>query len=183
MDVEVQVLKALAYDAKGDQTQALVELGKALELAEPHDFVRTFVDEGAPLARLLHASLSRDKENKYIAMLLDAFPVSKPETNIASHADYAQRLLAAFPVDEPKKADAPQSHRPDSELIEPLSDREIEIIQLIADGLTNQEIGNKLYLSLNTVKAHSRNIYGKLGVNSRTQAVARARALGLLSAV
>jgi LuxR family maltose regulon positive regulatory protein len=68
-----------------------------------------------------------------------------------------------------------------SGLIEPLSEREIEILQLISEGQSNQEIGAQLYLSLNTVKAHTRNIYGKLGVNSRTQASARARALGILS--
>ena len=95
--------------------------------------------------------------------------------------DYVQRLLAAFSVDEPKKADAAQPQEPDSELIEPLSERELEILQLIAEGLSNQEIGSRLYLSLNTVKAHTRNIYGKLGVNSRTQATARARALGLIT--
>jgi LuxR family maltose regulon positive regulatory protein len=65
-----------------------------------------------------------------------------------------------------------------SELVEPLSERELEVLQLIAEGLTNPEIASKLYLSLNTVKVHTRNIYGKLGVNNRTQAVARARALG-----
>jgi LuxR family maltose regulon positive regulatory protein len=65
-------------------------------------------------------------------------------------------------------------------LIEPLSERELEILQLIAEGLTNPEIAAQLYLSLNTVKAHTRNIYGKLGVHNRTQAVSRARALGLL---
>ena len=95
--------------------------------------------------------------------------------------DYVQRLLGAFPVDEPEKAEISQSHGPDFELIEPLSEREREILQLIANGLTNQKIGARLYLSLNTVKAHTRNIYGKLGVNSRTQATAKARALGLLS--
>ena len=67
------------------------------------------------------------------------------------------------------------------DLIEPLSERELEILQLIAEGLSNQEIGSQLYLSLNTVKAHTRNIYGKLGVNSRMQAAARAKALGILS--
>ena len=66
-------------------------------------------------------------------------------------------------------------------MVEPLSERELEVLELFAAGLTNQEIASRLFLSLNTVKAHSRNIYGKLGVHSRTQAVARARALGVLS--
>jgi LuxR family maltose regulon positive regulatory protein len=67
-----------------------------------------------------------------------------------------------------------------TELVEPLSERELEVLQLIAEGLTNPEIGSRLYLSTNTVKAHTRNIYGKLGVHNRTQAVARARALRIL---
>ena len=67
-------------------------------------------------------------------------------------------------------------------LIEPLSEREIEVLQLIADGLTNREIANKLFLSLNTVKVHTRNIYGKLGAHHRTDAVVKARTLGILSA-
>jgi LuxR family maltose regulon positive regulatory protein len=66
-------------------------------------------------------------------------------------------------------------------LIEPLSERELEVLQLVAEGLTNQKIAGRLFLSLNTVKGHTRNIYGKLAVHSRTQAVARARALGMLS--
>ena len=65
-------------------------------------------------------------------------------------------------------------------LVEPLSERELEVLQLIAEGLTNQEIASRLFLSLNTIKAHTRNIYGKLGVHSRTKAVARARSLELL---
>jgi LuxR family maltose regulon positive regulatory protein len=65
-------------------------------------------------------------------------------------------------------------------LIDPLSERELEVLALVADGMTNQEIGDKLYLSLNTVKVHTRNIYSKLGVNSRTQAVAQARIYGIL---
>jgi LuxR family maltose regulon positive regulatory protein len=69
---------------------------------------------------------------------------------------------------------------PKSKLIESLSERELEVLHLIAAGLTNPEIASRLFLALNTVKAHTRNIYGKLGVNSRTQAVARARALGIL---
>jgi LuxR family maltose regulon positive regulatory protein len=98
--------------------------------------------------------------------------------------EYARRLLSAFPVAEPDRADLSdaQAPMPDMlDLIEPLSKRELEVLQLIAEGLTNQEIAVRLFLALNTVKSHSRTIYGKLGVHSRTKAVARARALGILS--
>jgi LuxR family maltose regulon positive regulatory protein len=89
-------------------------------------------------------------------------------------------LLGALPVDGP--ADAPPTTRAaGTRLAEPLSARELDVLPLIADGLTNQEIAVRLYLSLHTVKAHVRNIYAKLGVSSRTQAVARGRTLGLLS--
>jgi len=154
--LEVRVLEAIAQYKHGEKEQAVQILGDALDLAESGGFIRTFVDEGPPMACLLYEALSRD---------------------IAP--DYVQRLLKAFPVDEPEKVDS-APHGTDSELIEPLSEREIEVLQLIAEGLTNQEISSRLYLSLNTVKAHTRNIYGKLGVNNRTQAGARARALGIL---
>jgi LuxR family maltose regulon positive regulatory protein len=156
--IEILMLQALAFEAQEDISSAMAPLERALTLAEPEGYFRIFVSEGPPVAHLLYEALSRE---------------------IAQ--DYVQRLLRAFPVGEPEKAEAPQIHGPDSELIEPLSEREIEVLQLIAEGLTNQEISTRLYLSLNTVKAHTRNIYGKLGVNNRTQAGARARALGLLS--
>ena len=94
--------------------------------------------------------------------------------------DYIQRLLAAFPTEEQKKTVGLKSQDPDSGWVEPLSDREIDVLQLLAEGLTNQEIAQKLYVSLNTVKAHTRNIFGKIGVNNRTQAVVKARTLGIL---
>jgi LuxR family maltose regulon positive regulatory protein len=105
--------------------------------------------------------------------------------------EYIHKLLAAFSDKEfhpfGSAQDKPSALRLRSgqalspqPLIEPLSDREIEILQLIAEGQTNQEIASRLYLSLNTVKVHTRNIYGKLGVNNRMQAVARARDLGVL---
>ncbi|MCB9423163.1 MAG: response regulator transcription factor, partial [Ardenticatenaceae bacterium] len=118
----------------------------------------TFVDEGPAVARLLYEVLSH---------------------GIAT--DYVRQLLAAFPVSEPEPTVLLQPESSEFDWIEPLSDRELEVLELIADGLTNQEIATQLFLALNTVKAHTRNIYSKLGVNSRIQAVARARDLGILS--
>jgi LuxR family maltose regulon positive regulatory protein len=115
------------------------------------------VDEGPPMARLLYEAAAR---------------------GIAT--DYVRQLLAAFPIAEPRQTGPSRTQAPESELIESLSERELEVLQLIAEGLTNPEIASDLYLALNTVKAHTRNIYGKLGAHSRTQAVARARALGVL---
>jgi len=79
------------------------------------------------------------------------------------------------------KTDPSITQVPESQLVEPLSERELEVLQFIAEGLTNQEIATRLYLSLYTVKAHARNIYAKLGVKNRTQAVAKGKALGILS--
>jgi LuxR family maltose regulon positive regulatory protein len=90
-------------------------------------------------------------------------------------------LLTAFPSTKPEEAASTKPRVDQSGLIEPLSEREIEVLQLIAQGLSNREVGDRLYLTLNTVKAHSRTIYSKLGVNNRTQAVAKARALGILA--
>jgi LuxR family maltose regulon positive regulatory protein len=135
----------------------MAALERALAAAEPGGFLRIFVDEGPSMARLLYEAVTR---------------------GIAP--DYARRLLSAFPVAEPEQTTASEKQAPQSELVEPLSERELEVLLLFAEGLTNQEIASRLFLSLNTVKAHSSNIYGKLGVHSRTQAVARARALGLL---
>jgi LuxR family maltose regulon positive regulatory protein len=156
--LEAMILQAKALFIREDTEKAMERLEQALILSEAEEYVQIFVDEGPPMARLLYEALS---------------------SGIA--ADYIQRLLKEFPVDEPEKAGASQPHGPDSELIEPLSERELEVLQLVAEGLSNQEISSRLYLSLNTIKTHTRNIYGKLGVNNRTQASARARALGILS--
>jgi LuxR family maltose regulon positive regulatory protein len=92
-----------------------------------------------------------------------------------------RRLLGAFPNAEPEQAVPPIVTPSPGELVEPLSERELEVLQLIARGLTNPEIASRLFLSVNTVKAHTRNIYGKLAVHNRTQAVTTARALGIYS--
>jgi LuxR family maltose regulon positive regulatory protein len=155
--IEILVLQALAFQAGGDTTRAIAALERALILAEPGGFVRTFVDEGAPMARLLHEAVAR---------------------GIAP--DHARRLSAAFPVAEREQTGPSKTQAPNPEGAEPLSERELEVLQLIAEGLTNREIASRLFLALNTVKAHTRNIYDKLDVHNRTQAVARARACGVL---
>ena len=94
--------------------------------------------------------------------------------------DYIHKLLSAFPVQGADQDDASKIQGDQSELIEPLSDREIEVLRLVAKGLTNKVIAERLYLSIHTIKTHTRNIYGKLGVNNRTQAVNKARTLGIL---
>jgi len=158
-EIELLILQAFAFQSGGDMNQALVTIEKAINLGEPRCFYRIFVDEGPPMARLLYETLRR---------------------GIAP--DYVNRLLGAFSSNILEQADPSVSQVFESGYIEPLSEREIEVLQLIAEGMTNPEIAAKLILSLYTVKTHTRNIYGKLGVNNRTQAVAKARALGILSA-
>jgi LuxR family maltose regulon positive regulatory protein len=155
--IEILVLQALAQEAQGDIPAALVPLERALTLAEPEGYVRIFVDEGIPMARLLYEALSQGVES-----------------------DYIRRLLAAFPVAESEQTTSSQLRGPESELIEPLSARELEVLQLIAQGLSNREISERLFLTLSTIKGHNRIIYSKLMVQRRTEAVARARELGLL---
>lgn len=153
--LEILALQALAYQTQEDMPGALATLARALTLAEPEGYRRLFVDEGPPMARLLNEAVSR---------------------GIAP--DYTRRLLASFSPVGPAPTHASVSQ---TENIEPLSERELEVLQHIAEGLTNQEIADRLFLSLYTIKAHARNIYGKLGVGNRTQAVARARELQMLS--
>jgi LuxR family maltose regulon positive regulatory protein len=156
--LKVLVLEAVAHQAHGEMDQAVQLLGDALALAEPDGFIRVFLDEGAPMARLLCEVLS-----------LQVFP------------DYVRRLLAAFPIDEPEYAAASGAKTAGTDWAEPLSEREREVLQLIAEGLTNREIATRLFLSLHTVKAHARSINAKLVASNRTQAVARGRSLGILS--
>jgi LuxR family maltose regulon positive regulatory protein len=155
--IELLILHALTYGAEGNKDRAMIPLERAIHLSEKLGFVRIFSDEGPLMAQLLYQAMSR-----------------------GTSPDYVQKLLAAFPIDEFEQKYPPASHSTENELVEPLSERETEVIGLISDGLTNQEIASTLYLSLNTVKVHARNIYGKLGVTNRIQAVARARSLGIL---
>ena len=173
--IEIQLLRALALQSQGDQAAACTALEHVLTLAEPEGYSRTFVDEGEPL-RLLMADCRMQ--------------IEKRDGHLKSYLD---RLLAAFPappltVHEPSLSSQQHLHRAADavqvstvgNLIEPLSDREREVLRLVADGLSNQEIASKLIIGLGTVKTHINNLYRKLDVNSRTQALARARELKLL---
>jgi LuxR family maltose regulon positive regulatory protein len=157
--IEALILEALSFQMAGDPGRAGTALARALSLAEPEGYVRNFVDEGVPMARLLYQAA---------------------EKNIAP--EYVSRLLGAFSTLETEPVDQAQRQAESSPRVEPLTERELEILGLIAEGLSNREVAQQLFLSLSTVKVHTHNIYGKLGVNSRTQAIARARALGILPA-
>ncbi len=158
--LKVMVLQAVALQAHGEVDRAVQLLGEALALAEPGGFIRTFVDEGEPVARLLSGAAARGMMPDYTAKLLAAF-------QDVTHDEGQTPQLA------------PSVLRPSS-LGEPLSQRELEILKLIIQGLSNREIGERLFLALDTVKGHNRRIFDKLQVQSRTEAIARARELGLL---
>jgi LuxR family maltose regulon positive regulatory protein len=149
--IEILVLQALAHEAQDDIPAALVSLEHALTLAEPEGYVRLFLDKGEPISHLLSELAAR-----------------------GTVSDYLRQLLAAFDAGQSKGEISTQL------LIEPLSERELEVLHLIAQGLSNREIAGRLFLALPTVKGHNRSIYSKLGVQRRTEAVARARELGLL---
>jgi LuxR family maltose regulon positive regulatory protein len=154
--LKVMILQSVALAANGDREKAVQLLGEALTIAEPGGFIRSFVDEGSPMAELLSAAAAQGL---------------KP--------DYTRKLLAALGAEATTGDNKPQKPAAQA-LIEPLSDRELEVLRLIAKGLSNQEISARLFLALSTVKGHNRVIFSKLQVQRRTEAVVRARELGLL---
>jgi LuxR family transcriptional regulator, maltose regulon positive regulatory protein len=168
--IEILVLQALAHHVQGDLRAALLPLQHALALAEPEGYVRMFLDEGAQMAYLLSAAAAEASLPAYAGKLLAAFEGDEQPALAGLAAgpgkSYDKSCLAPVPPAQP--------------LIEPLSQRESKVLHLIAQGLSNREIGERLFLALDTVKGHNRRIYDKLQVQSRTEAVARARELGLL---
>jgi LuxR family maltose regulon positive regulatory protein len=155
--LEILILRALALEAQGDHPGALTALGRALILAEPEGYIRLFIDEGIPMATLLRQAHMHDIEPGYVAHLLTAFEQTGASLNLRDS----------------------NAHQ----LVEPLTAREREVLQLLVDGASNREIAHQLVLSVNTVKKHVYNICGKLGVKSRAQAIAQARTLDLLTGV
>jgi len=154
--IEILVLQALAHEAQDNIPPALAPLERALTLAEPEGYVRIFVDEGRPMAQLLSEAATHGIMLGYLGKLLAAFEAEKQKSEEGSHR---------FPTES---------------VVEPLSQRELEVLRLIAQGLSNREISQRLFLALSTVKGHNRIIFSKLMVQRRTEAVARARELGLL---
>ncbi|HEY2295880.1 MAG TPA: LuxR C-terminal-related transcriptional regulator [Thermoanaerobaculia bacterium] len=154
--IEILTLEALIRDSRGERDIALAGLRRALALAEPEGFVRIFVDEGPGLGRLIR----------------------QVAPGAVSPA-YARRLAEAFGEETPPEPAAPP-RAPSQDLPEPLSEREVEVLRLIATGLSNADAGRKLFIAPSTVKKHLENIYAKLGTRNRTQAIARAREAGLL---
>jgi LuxR family maltose regulon positive regulatory protein len=149
--IEILAVQALAHHARGNTAGSLMPLERALKLAEPEGYIRIFVDEGPPMATLLEAAAKRGIAPHYIRQLLNAFETAKENT-------------------------------PDRQnLVEPLSERELDVLRLLATDLTGPEIAHELMVSLNTMRTHTKNIYTKLGVNNRRAAVRRAEELDLLS--
>jgi LuxR family maltose regulon positive regulatory protein len=167
--IEILLLQALAMREIGDSEHALLALTKCLTLAEPEGYVRVFLDEGRPMQLLLARWMAHAGSGPL--------------------RDYALRLLSHFHA-EPHVVTAPQeiasptgdpSASSGQALVEPLSQRELQVLHLMALGRTNQEIARQLIVAPGTVKAHTASIYRKLDVANRTEAAARARQLGILS--
>jgi LuxR family maltose regulon positive regulatory protein len=155
--IQCQILLALTHQALGNEAQSLDALADALSLAEPGGFVRVFCDEGRPLVSLLRLAASRGISSAYAASLLAVIASGGSE-----------------PLESSRSEDRVQP------LLEPLSERELDVLRLLATGLSNPEIAQELYIATSTVRSHCKSIYGKLDVHSRWDAVHRAKDLGLI---
>jgi LuxR family maltose regulon positive regulatory protein len=161
--IAILIVRALALQAQNNLSGALVALARALVLAREEGYIRSFVDEGAPMLALLQEAYARSIVSDYVERLLDAFPQT---TN-----DQRRTTNDEVPIQRPSFIAQP---------IEALTMREREVLELIAQGASNAEIAGRLTLSLGTVKRYTNNIFGKLNVQSRTQAVLQAHRLRLL---
>jgi LuxR family maltose regulon positive regulatory protein len=154
--LEILVLRALAYQAQGDRDASLATLERAHLLVAPEGYIRLFVDEGVPMLALLRMAQARGMLPGYVDTLLAAF------------GEHTRRINPAFHT------------VPSNSLVEPFTEREREVLRLLLEGASNREIARRLVISVNTVKKHVYNLCGKLGVQSRAQAIVRARTLNLL---
>ncbi len=157
--IEIWLLQSLAYQMCQQETQALDALSEAVRLGEPESYIRSFVDEGAPMEALLYRLRKRNRKS--------------------GPTPYLDTLLAAFQQESKAHAQAGEPTKA-HQLPEPLSERELEVLQLLARGASNLEIAQDLVIVIDTVKRHVSNIFSKLGVQNRVQAVRQARELSLL---
>jgi len=148
--IEISALLALTHAAQGDIPLALASLERALTVAEPEGYLRLFVDEGLPMAALLQEAAKHGIAPNYVRQLLAAFGKAEGRTSVTQL------------------------------LIEPLSERELEVLRLLGTELSGPEIARELIVSLNTFYTHTKSIYNKLGVNNRRMAIRRAEELHLL---
>ena len=155
--IEVLALRALLHDARGDEPAAREALARAVSLAQPGGFIRLFVDLGPGLIKVLNSLELEEEGQRYVG-----------------------RILAAFQADRESQAGEPLEQRT-TQMSAAMTNRELEILGLLADRLSRQEIADRLCISTATVKRHAENIYSKLGVPGRRQAVAKARDLGIFS--
>jgi LuxR family maltose regulon positive regulatory protein len=164
--IEVLILKALALQAQGDEPGALAALRRALTLAEPEGYVRIFADEGAPMADLLRR-------------VIKAKRTQPPDIEGDGPLEYIGKLLEALgtPVTMPTRVHV---RGPAELVLDPITERELEVLKLLDSNLSNRQIAERLFVSLATVKTHTKHVYRKLGVRARHQAIARARELRLL---
>ena len=161
--IEIRALQALVHDARGEAGDAADCLREAVALAQPGRFVRLFVDLGPEMARLLKGLRLDEEGERYVGRVLSAFVDQK-------------RAKAV----DPEASAAPAVNHP--ALVEPLTERELEVLGLLARKLSNRAFGSELFISPGTVKRHTENIYQKLGTHGRREAVAEALRLGVLSA-
>ncbi len=160
--IEIEILRALAHQAQGNIIPALASLERALTLAEPEGYVRVFVGEGKSMAELLKRLAAKDETpglKQYIHKLLSAFEQQKMKS---PSGEKSKPSISAQP------------------LIEPLSERELEVLRLLRTDLSGPEMSRELMVSLSTLRTHTQRIYAKLGVNNRRAAVRRAEELNLL---
>jgi LuxR family maltose regulon positive regulatory protein len=160
--IEIMPLLALVYEKQGQTDKALHLLRKAIKLAEPGGWMRPFVESGPAMEDLLLQLQQQNEVPGYCKTLLAAFKDDSQKTT----ADLSRQVLSSLPQPDP------------SFPAEPLTTRELEILEQLLQGKSNKEIGEQLFISIYTVKTHLRNIYKKFDVTSRLQAVNKAMAAG-----
>jgi LuxR family maltose regulon positive regulatory protein len=167
--IETLIVRAMALQAQGEVDRALDALERALTLAEPGGYVRIFVEEGPPMAELLSAFSHRRPatapRQAYVGRLVQSF------MSEVSGSGWAAAPVPGLP---------PKALETETPLVEPLSARELEVLQLLATPLSGPEIARQLVISVTTVRSHTKSIYAKLSVHRRVDAVERAKELGLV---